>query len=73
MNTDEAKELARLQLRRYLFSFPQGKKRTAIRTKIAEACKVRISTLNNWQHGSCAIPPLAQEKINEVVGMKVFS
>lgn len=70
---DEAKELARLQLRRYLFSYPQGKQRTAIRTKIVEACKVRVSTLNNWQHGTCAIPPLAMEKIEEVAGRKIFS
>ena len=59
-------------LRDYVYSFENRKERTAIREKIIAACKINYRTIDNWLLGTCKIPVLAQEKINEVLNKKIF-
>jgi hypothetical protein len=44
-----------------------------IKKRIIEACYVEYPTLDNWRYGICRIPPLAKEKIEETIGMKIFN
>ncbi len=41
-------------------------------TQLADSCKVARYTIYNWRYGKCRIPALAKDKIEEVLGKKIF-
>ncbi len=61
------------EFKEWLYSFPQGKKRTEVRNKVISECKVSYPTTDNWVTGKCNIHPLAKEKIEEIAGKKIFT
>lgn len=60
-------------LRAYLSSILVVKERMSLKTEIVEKCSINYPTLNNWLYGATKIPPLAQEKIEEIIGKKIFA
>ncbi len=58
--------------RRFYFSHARGKVRSALREKIIKACYVKTYTIDNWLNGNASVPPLAQEKIEEIAGYEIF-
>jgi hypothetical protein len=52
-------------------SFPK-KDYKKIREEIQTACGVEYYTLINWRNGCCRIPDDKKEKIEEVLGAKIF-
>ncbi len=61
------------EFKEWLYSFPQGKKRTKIRSKVMKECKVTYPITDNWIAGRSAIHPLIKEKIEEIAGKKIFT
>lgn len=59
-------------LKAYLSSIYVRVERLSLKTAIVEKCGISYSALNNWLYGSTKIPPLAQEKIEEIIGKKIF-
>lgn len=43
-----------------------------ITEKIVAGCKVPRTTVYNWRYGNCRIPELYKDKIEEIVGEKIF-
>lgn len=41
-------------------------------SKITSSCKVPRHTFFNWKYGVCRIPDLYKDKIEEVIGCKIF-
>jgi len=60
------------KFRKYWKALSRFDKKT-IRKKIMDVCIVEYPTVCNWLIGACNIPPLAKEKIEDVVGKKIFS
>lgn len=59
-------------LKAYLSSIYVRVERLSLKTAIVEKCGISYSVLNNWLYGATKIPPLAQEKIEEIIGKKIF-
>ena len=59
-------------LRDFIYSFESKRERTEIRKKIIDACLINWRTIDNWLLGTCKVPALAQEKINELFNQKIF-
>lgn len=59
------------KLRMYLIGLPL-KDSSKMVAKLAEECKVPLHTVHNWRAGTCRIPELAKDKIEEVTGVKIF-
>jgi len=38
-----------------------------------DACMIEYPTVTNWLNGTCKIPPLAQKKIEEIIGEEIFN
>ncbi|MDR0728598.1 MAG: hypothetical protein LBF19_00515 [Prevotellaceae bacterium] len=60
------------RLQQWIYTFPFGEYRQRI-NEIIEKCKITKHTLHNWRHGSCRIPPLAKDKLEEMAGRKIFA
>jgi len=67
----EKSNIDKLKFREYWGTLGRYEK-IEMRKKIMSACYVEYPTVTNWLHGFCAIPPLAKEKIEEVVGEEIF-
>lgn len=46
---------------------------SAIIDKIVAECKITRSTFFNWKYGICRIPQLHKDKIEEILGEKIFN
>lgn len=60
------------KLREWISTIPIGEYRI-IRDNLITSCKINKYTLQNWRYGSCRIPGLAKDKIEEIAGKKIFS
>lgn len=58
-------------LRRYLDGFPV-RESSELLTRITVGCKVSRTVAFNWKYGACRIPELAKDKIEEILGEKIF-
>jgi len=67
----EKNDFSKIKFRKYWGTLSRYE-RKEMRKKIMSACYVEYPTITNWLGGACAIPPLAKEKIEEVVGEKIF-
>ncbi|KAA6338515.1 hypothetical protein EZS27_013490 [termite gut metagenome] len=59
------------KLRTFLRSLPVCESSNTAK-KLAEECKVPLYTFNNWRSGMTRMPELAKDKIEEVIGVKIF-
>ena len=59
------------KFRKYWESVNKSDKKST-RKRIMDACMIEYPTVNNWLNGICTIPPLAKQKIEEVIGEKIF-
>jgi len=62
----------RNRFREYWFTLSMEEK-AILRDKILSECHVLYPTIRNWIHGQCKVPLLAQEKIEEITGVKIFN
>ncbi len=46
---------------------------TLLTQKIVERCKVNRYSVYNWKYGACRIPELYKDKIEEIIGKKIFT
>lgn len=46
---------------------------TPLISKITLYCKIPRQTFFNWKYGVCRIPDLYKDKIEEIIGCKIFS
>ena len=56
---------------KWISNIPSGEYKN-IRDSIINECKITRQTLNNWKNGKCRVPPLAQEKITQIAGKRIF-
>lgn len=44
----------------------------SIRQRVINECMISLSVFNHWRLGNSKVPPLAQEKINQIAGKEIF-
>jgi hypothetical protein len=59
-------------LREYLSQFKDRSSYKEETKRIMGHCKVEYYIVNNWKYNISKIPPLAKEKIEEIIGKKIF-
>lgn len=63
---------ANQKFKNWMDSIPYGEY-SDIRQRVIDECKINPPTYGNWRNGSCTIPPLAQDVINEIAGYNIFA
>jgi hypothetical protein len=71
MSTKKEKNEDGIALKNYLRHLPVCESST-MANKLAKECKVPMYTFNNWRNGLIRIPELAKDKIEEIIGNKIF-
>lgn len=64
---------ANIQFRSMFDKLQSAQEKRSLKIAISVGCKVPMYTVNNWKCGLCRIPELYQDKIEEIVGHKVFN
>lgn len=70
--TKMVNEASSKQFSSYLNSLERAEMMLII-TRISEGCMVPRYTVMNWKYGAARIPALAQCKIEEIIGKRIFN